>query len=122
VIQTEALELCSWLEITESIKEKKEEPLLIGVLCEALPGRNIKCFSSKEFRKKNFLKYFIRKTDYSFTKADETSFEKWKAETVHQYKIYYHDRNLEKFKIAVDKEKLLASLLLNLEELFDRIE
>ncbi len=122
VIETEALELCSWLEITESIKEKKQEPLLLGELCEALPGRNIKSFSSKEFRKKNFLKYFIRKKAYNFTKADDTKFENWKKKTIHQFKIYYHERNLNKFKFEVDKEMLLEALLLNLEELFDRIE
>lgn len=122
VIDTEAVELCSWLEITESIREKKEEPLLLGELCEALPARNIKRFSSKEFRKKNFLRYFIRKEDYSFTKADDANFEQWKKKTIHQFKMYYHDRNLRKFGFKVDKEKLLEELLFNLEELFDRIE
>ena len=122
VIETEAMELCSWLEITESIKEKKEEPLLLGELCEALPGRNIKSFSSKEFRKKNFLRYFIRKKDYCFTKADEINFAQWKAKIIHQFKIYYHERNIKKFEYKVENEKLLEELLLNLEELFNRIE
>lgn len=122
VIQTEALELCSWLEITESIGEKKEEPLLLGELCEALPGRNIKSFSSKEFRKKHFLRYYIRNKEYSFTRADDSHFEEWKKKTIHQFKIYYHDRNLQKFGFKVDREELLSALLVNLEELFSRIE
>ncbi len=122
VIETEALELCSWLEITESIKDRKEEPILLGELCEALPGRNIKSFSSKDFRKKNFLRYFIRKKDYTFTKADDANFEQWKKKTIHQFKIYYHERNLKKFGFKVGKDKLLEALILNLEELFERIE
>ena len=122
VIETEGVELCSWLEITESIGEKKEEPLLLGELCEALPARNIKSFSSKEFRKKNFLKYFIRNEDYLFNKADNSEFEEWKKKMIHQFKIYFHERNLEKFDIKINREKLLEALLLNLEELFNRIE
>ena len=122
VIETEALELCSWLEITESIQRKKNEPLLLGELCEALPARNIKSFSSKEFRKKNFFKYFIKKENYSFTEANDANFEQWKEKIRHQFEKYYHDRNLQKFGFKIDREQLLRSLLLNLEELFNRIE
>ena len=121
VIETEAVELCSWLEITESVDIKKEEPLLLGELCEALPGRNIRSFSGKEFRKKNFVKYFIKKEDYGFTKADDSEFEKWKKKTIHNFKIYYHERNLQKFDLKIDRDKLLGALVANLEELFDRI-
>ncbi|UJH92500.1 hypothetical protein LZ575_08440 [Antarcticibacterium sp. 1MA-6-2] len=35
VVETEGVELCSWLEITESVDSKREEPLLLGELCEA---------------------------------------------------------------------------------------
>ena len=122
VIKTEAVELCSWLEITESVGKKKEEPLLLGELCEALPGRNIKSFSGKDFRKKNFLKYFVRKKNYSFTKADDSTFEEWKKNIIHQFKIYYHDRNIQKFGFEVNKEEVVEALLANLGELFSRIE
>lgn len=122
VIATESVELCSWLEITESMEKKKQEPLLIGELCEALPARNIKKFSSKEFRKKNFLKYFIKKKDYTFTKANRSEFDQWKKKIRHQYAIYYHERNLTKFNFQIDRENLHEALQSNLEELFDRIE
>ena len=122
VIETEGVELCSWLEITEAIDEKKEEPLLLGELCEALPARNIKRFSGKEFRKKNFLKYYVNKEEYAFTKADDSGFEEWKKKMIHQFKIYYHERNLQKFDFEIDRKKLLDALLVNLEELFERIE
>lgn len=122
VQETEAVELCSWLEITESIGSKREEPLLLGELCEALPARNIKSFSGKDFRRKNFLKYFVKKKDYSFTTANAAHFEQWKQKVIHQFRSYYHDRNLEKFKVKLNKEDLLEALLFNLEELFSRLE
>lgn len=122
VIDTEAVELCSWLEITESIDEKRKEPLLLGELCEALPARNIKSFSSKEFRKQNFVKYYIQDKDYAFTKADASRFEYWKKRIRHQFKIYYHEQNLQKYNFSVDSEYLLEALMFNLEELFSRVE
>lgn len=122
VMETEALELCSWLEITETVGEKVKEPLLLGELCEALPARNIKKFSSREFRKKNFLSYYVRGKDYNFTKADKTQFENWKSKIIHGFKIYYHERNLQKFNFQVKREELLDELMVNLEELFSRIE
>lgn len=122
VINTEAVELCSWLEITESVKKKKKEPLLLGELCEALPARNISAFSGKEFRKKNFLKYFIKKENYLFTPADDSTFEEWKKKIVHRFRIYYHERNLLKYDFRIDKNELLDALQVNLEELFSRIK
>ncbi|UJH92499.1 glycosyltransferase family 49 protein [Antarcticibacterium sp. 1MA-6-2] len=41
---------------------------------------------------------------------------------VHQFEIYYHERNLQKFDLKIDREKLIEALLVNLEELFARIE
>lgn len=120
--QTEGVELCSWLEITESVFEKKEEPLLLGELCEALPGRNIKNYSGKDFKKNNFYKSFILKKDFIFTPADEINFEQWKKNKIHQFKLYYIDRHLEKYDFHIDKEELIEALLLNLNELFSRIE
>ena len=122
VQETEALELCSWLEITESVNEKKKEPLLVGELCEALPARNIKSFSGKKFRKDNFFRFYVLNKDYSFTKADDAQFEKWKEKIFHQFRIYYIDRHLQKFDFKIDKEELLQALTSDLNELFSRIE
>ena len=122
VQETEALELCSWLEITESVDKKKKEPLLVGELCEALPARNIKSFSGKNFRKENFFKFYVLDKDYSFTKADNTHFEKWKEKMLHQFRIYYIDRHLQKFDFKVDQDELLRALSSDLNELFSRIE
>lgn len=122
VMETEGLELCSWLEITETVGENIKEPLLLGELCEALPGRNIKKFSSKEFRKSNFLNFYIRAKDYQFTKTDDNAFEKWKEKIIHGFTIYYNERNLQKFDFKPKREELIKELMFNLEELFSRIE
>lgn len=120
--ETEALELCSWLEVTESVAHKRKEPLLLGELCEALPARNIKSFSSKNFRKENFLRFYLLNKDYDFTKADNAHFEKWKEKNLHRFRIYYHERNLQKFDFEVNKEELLQALSADLDELFTRID
>src|SRR5690606_24961389 len=77
-LQTEAVYLCSWLEILENIKAEPETPFLLGDLTTSLTGRTIEKFSSKNFRETNFLKYYIFKRDYVFEKNTERIFNDWK--------------------------------------------
>lgn len=120
--ETEGLELCSWLEITESVSKQTKEPMLLGELCEALPARKISAFSSKQFRKENFFKYYVFNKDYRFTPATSENFEIWKQEVFRRFKIYYHEKNLAKFDFPLDQSELLEALKNDLEEIFSRIE
>ncbi|SDL40904.1 hypothetical protein SAMN04488034_1048 [Salinimicrobium catena] len=120
--ETEGLELCSWLEITESVNNKKKEPLILGELCEALPARKISAFSSKEFRKKNFIKHYILDKDYRFTPATSENFGSWKQAVFRRFKIYYHEKNLSKFDLKLDQAELTEALKNDLDEIFLRIE
>lgn len=122
-LKTEGIELCSWLEITEIVESKfPKEPLILGELCEGLPGRKISRFNSREFRKKNFIKYYLRNKDYQFEASSKEKFESWKKKKLKQYEIYYNDRNLEKLGILKDKKILIEALYSDVMEIFDRIE
>ena len=120
--ETEGLELCSWLEITESVSKQNKEPMLLGELCEALPARKISAFSSKQFRKKNFLKHYVYNKDYEFTPATRDNFESWKQEIFKRFSLYYHERNLFKFDFPLNQLELTEILKDDLEEIFSRIE
>ena len=120
--ETEGIELCSWLEITETVKNNHKEPMLLGELCEALPARKIAEFSSKEFRQKNFFKHYVFNKDYRFTPSTSENFETWKQGVFRRFKIYYHEKNLAKFDFALDQSELIEALKNDLEEIFSRIE
>lgn len=120
--ETEGVELCSWLEITETVENKTKEPLLLGELCEGLPARKISKYSTKEFKKQNFIKHYIRNKEYSFTPATKEDFNAWKEEVYSRFKIYYHQKNLSKFDIPCDQAELTEALKNDLEEIFTRIE
>lgn len=120
--KTEGVELCSWLEITEKVQNKTKELLLLGELCEALPGRKISRFNSREFRKKNFLKYYLQNKDYQFEASTKEKFEIWKTGKKKQYEIYYIDRKLSELGFQEERESLINSLRSDLEEVFCRME
>jgi|TARA_R100000501_G_C2628220_1_gene122400 hypothetical protein len=120
--QTEGLELCSWLEITENVRENRREPLLLGELCEALPARKIARFSTREFREQNFVKYYLKNKDYSFEASTSEKFENWKKNKLRQYLIFFHERNLSKFEMDFDYDVVRKELTEDINEIFERIE
>lgn len=121
-LQTEAVQICSWLEITESIKTAKKIPMLLGELCEALPGRNIKKFSSRKFRQDNFLKYYLLGRDYEFETSTPELFEHWKEQVLQRYLIYYHEKSLSRMDVTISQDEIKNAVKEDLEELFSRIE
>ncbi len=121
-LETEGVQLCSWLELTENVEKGRKEPLLLGELCEALPARKIAKFSTKKYRQENFIKYYVLKNDYSFEKASQEKFEIWKKAIINQYSIYYHEKMLSKFSFSPDRKDLLTCLNHDLNEIFSRIE
>ncbi|TDN89165.1 hypothetical protein DET49_10781 [Salegentibacter sp. 24] len=120
--QSEGLELCSWLEITENVNNREKEPLLLGELCEALPARKIAKFSSRDFRQNNFIKYYLKNEDYNFEASSPSKFEKWKQKKLKTYLIFFHEKNLAKFDLDFDHEQVRKELTADLEEIFGRIE
>ena len=120
--ETEAVQICSWLEILENVESEREIPLLFGELCEGLPARNIKKYNSRSFRQKNFFNYFVKNKDYQFEKATLQNFEKWKQKVRHRYLIYYGDIRLKTTAFDISSSTLKEEVSADLEEIFARIE
>ena len=121
-IDTEAVQICSWLEIMENVEPQKDTPILLGELCEALPGRNIKKFSTRKFREKNFIQYYLLDKDYEFEPATSSNFQSWKDRIIQQYMIWYQDIRRNKIDVNISSQKMSDSIKEDLEELFLRIE
>jgi len=121
-LETESLYLCSWLEILENVSKKENEPLLIGDLTTAITGRTIKKFSTREFKQKNFFKYFLLNRDYEFEKSDKQSLAIWKKSISEKFKRRYSKAGLAQLKIKLNREELLDCLDSDLNELFNRID
>lgn len=121
-LKTEAVLVCSWLEILENIDLDDRRPFLLGDMTEALAGRNIKKFSSRTFRQQNFYKYHILKDDYSFQNSSKESFKKWIEGIVHNYDRWYTEQRIGKFKLSTSRQELVQGLHHDLQEIFLRIE
>lgn len=124
-LKTEGVKIPSWFELVENVSTKdttQRAPLLLGELCEALPGRKIKRYNSKKFRQENFLKYYIKNEDFQFTKATSENFEAWKEQILHQYILWYKEQTLAQLKISKNREELIEILKSDLGEIFQRIE
>lgn len=121
-LETEAVQICSWLEIMENVEAQPIVPMLLGELCEALPGRNILKYSSRNFRQENFIKYYLLKKDYQFEKSTPENFEAWKAKILSRYLIYYGEIRLHRMSFKISSEELKQAVKEDLEEVFSRIE
>jgi hypothetical protein len=121
-LQSEAVNLCSWLEILEAITKESKEPILLGDMAEVLNGRNIKKFSSKKFRQSQFLKYQFLKKDYVFEKSSNNNFDNWRNSIASSHLRWYSEEKLSLFNISINRQNLLMALQSDLNELFQRIE
>jgi len=121
-LRTEAYYLPSWLEILENIRPKQKQSFLLGDLTTALTGRTIKKFSSKKFRRDNFIKYQVLNRNYEFEQTTKESFENWKMSIIQSYEGWYHQNRLSQFNFNSSAKVLIEALHSDLNELFDRIE
>lgn len=121
-LETEAVQICSWLEILENVTSQSETPILLGELCEALPARNIRQYSSRKFRQANFYKYYLLKKDYEFERATPEKFAIWKEGITQHYMFWYADVRLKRMKSEILQQDLKAAVINDLQELFTRIE
>ena len=121
-LHTEGIYLCSWLEILENSEVSRKNPLFIGDLTTALTGRTITKYSTKEFRKRNFLKHQILKHNYPLQKANSKNWEVWKAAKTAELGRWYTEQRLQEFDLNTSKDELLRALRSDLDELFKRIQ
>lgn len=121
-LSTEAYYLPSWLEILENVRLKQKQTLLLGDLSTALTGRTITKFSSKKFRRKNFIKYQVFNKNYEFEQASKKGFLNWKNSIIQSHEVWYHENKLSQLHTKKSKKELIEALHSDLNELFDRIE
>ena len=122
VRKTEAVYLCSWLEILENIKVESNNVLLLGDLSTALTGRSIKRFSSKEYQKKNFLKHSLLSKDYELEENNKENFLRWKDETLNYYLGFYTSKTIKARELEISREELVNNIRYDLNQLFERID
>ena len=120
-LQTESVKLNSWLEILENIDPPNKAPIILGELCEGLPARNIKKFSSGKFRNKNFFKYYIKKEGFNFTNTTAAEFDLWKKKKTDQILAWHDDNWFKKLDLVDSKSEIISGTLSDLNEIFDRI-
>ena len=120
--QTEALYLCSWLEILENEKFDSKSPFLLGDLTTALTGRTIERFSSKKFRQENFWKHYVLEQDYVFENSTDQTFRDWKKNKLESFARWYTKDRLAQFKFDISQTDLINSLRSDINEIFERIE
>ncbi|WP_299276298.1 hypothetical protein [uncultured Psychroserpens sp.] len=122
VKETEAVYVSSWLEILENRPKDDGMQLLLGDMCEVLPGRNIKVYSGRHTRISNFIKTNILKKDFEFTKSSDIRFEQWKERKTTEALKRYSERRFSTLEMHMSYKDLVAGVTYNLEELFKRIE
>ncbi|TBW25674.1 hypothetical protein [Gramella sp. KN1008] len=120
--ETEAVKLNSWLEILKNVQPSSKHPILLGELCEGLPARNITKLNTTEFRKQNFIKYYVRKERIPLTPSNSLNFENWKKTKINFILSWHIDFWFEKLDLQKSKKEIIKSTLINAEEIFDRIE
>ncbi|MFD2542043.1 hypothetical protein ACFSSB_06885 [Lacinutrix gracilariae] len=121
-LKTEALNIASWLEILENYSQDKDAVILLGDMCEVLPARNIKTFSSRESRISNFFKTHVLNKDYNLTLANNATFISWKNAKIKKELQRYTKQKFAKLEVTIDYEDLIKKVTLDLEELLGRVE
>ena len=122
-LKTEAVKLNSWIEFLDLYHNKnRKKPILIGELCEALPARNIKKFSSQDYRRKNFISNYISKRTLSFQENSEEAWSKWKEQQQKIILSWFDDNWFFKLNMTESKEQIIGETIKDTEEIFSRIE
>ncbi|MCP9198288.1 hypothetical protein MKO06_00100 [Gramella sp. GC03-9] len=119
---TEAVKLNSWLEILSNLNPKKKEPLLLGELCEGLPGRNIKAFNKAHFRRKNFFRYYLKNKDVRLTTSSKEDFLSWKKSKIEFILSWHSDNWFKRLKYLEIRDQIIKRTIEDSEEIFERIE
>lgn len=79
ILETESVGINPWMAILEKQQgQKGTNCILLGDMCEALPGRNIKKYSTRKARVNLFINSFLFKKKIEFTKGTDILFNQWK--------------------------------------------
>jgi hypothetical protein len=78
----EAYGAATWHSMIENANYSNT-PIIFGDMCEALPGRNIQKYSSREARRKYFIQTSILNQQFNFTPGNDASFENWQNGLIH---------------------------------------
>lgn len=116
VLETEAVGINQWLSILENVSgvASAKIPMAIGESTEAIAGRNIKAYASRDARIRAFLG--IKKI--SWTPLTDEAFESWKQKKTRAIvdRISVAERQFD-----VDRDRIISETTADLESLYRRI-
>ncbi len=118
---TDSPHIMAWFELLKDISGENKI-LFIGDSCEALHARNIKHFSSRKDRKKNFIRHYLLNKPYEFRLNSEEDFHQWTSQIEIKYskELNRHSYDDPVFK-NITKKTILDETKADLKELFERI-
>lgn len=121
-INSESVNIVSWLEILEHVEEDKTASILLGEPCEILPARNITTLSTRKSRISKFINTIILNKDFQLKNASPENFEAWKKSRLKMFLRRYSKANIDKLGITMDYDELIKAVVADYELLFKRIE
>jgi hypothetical protein len=121
-INSESVNIVSWLEILENVEADKTASILLGEPCEILPARNITTLSTRKSRITKFVNTIFLNKDFQFKRATPEAFETWKKRRLKMFLRRYSEANIAKLDLKMDYDTLIKDVVLDYEMLFDRIE
>ncbi len=121
-LDTEALYLCSWLEILENIKKDQREIFLLGDLSTAISGRTIRKFSTKAYREKNFFRHSVLSKDFELEPNTPKTLESWKNHILDKFTRTLNEKSLKNLNLEKSVEEIRENTKADISELFNRID
>ncbi|WP_298898703.1 hypothetical protein [uncultured Psychroserpens sp.] len=122
VVNSESVNIASWLEILEHIEEDKTASIMLGEPCEILPARNISTLSTRKSRISKFINTIVLNKDFQLQPATDESFESWKKSRLKMYLRRYTKATIDKLDIDMDYDHLIKEVVSDYELIFKRIE
>ena len=119
---SEGFGVVSWLEILEGIPNDRKRLLLLGDMTEALQARNIKRYSGRNARVKNFWSTIVRKRAFVFTPSSSGHFSTWKTTFLERELQRFSDERLNALELDVSFDAVRKEVVKDWEALFKRIE
>jgi hypothetical protein len=121
-LDSEALYLCSWLEILENVKKNHREVFLVGDLSTAISGRTIRKFSTKAYREKNFFKHSVLSKEFELEPNTPKTLESWKNHILDKFTRALNKKSLINLNLEKSVEEIRENTRADISELFERID
>ena len=117
VRETEAVGINPWFSVLEQeLEDHGEPPFALGDFCEAIPGRNIKAYSSRNAR----IKTYLGLARIKWTPLNSENLERWKRDNTAS--ILAKLDHASKFYVDLDRDKMRSETASDIDELYARIE